>query len=124
MKLVKKTRIIIMVAAMILLLTSSVLAMDSRITASDVKLTTKKITAEEAKNNSNWRKGYLKAKASGYTTAKQRHYTNVVLYCLGFDVKKSGRKWGTGKVSASMSYWKGGCALLREAYGRAVYYGF
>lgn len=99
-------------------------AMDDRVTASNVELHTKTITAAEAKNNSNWTKNYKKAYANGYVTAKQKHYANVKLYVVGQEVKKSGRKWGTGKVSVSTGWWKGGCAMSSDYYGRSIYYGF
>ena len=120
----RKSRVVSLIIVFVLLASSIALAIDSRITASNHTYHTKVITATEANNHTYWTKGYYKGYASGYTTSTTRHYTNVKLYFVGSDVKSSGRKWGTGKVSAKTSYWTGGCSIVPEAYGSAVYYGF
>lgn len=84
-------------------------AMDKRVTASHSE-----VVYDSANNRS---------KATGYITAKSKHYCSVKLFRFGSELKYSGRKYGKGKVSNSTGYaecgW-GGAA----ADGSAVYYGF
>lgn len=117
-------RALALVIILMLLSTGVVFAIDKRITASGHKVHPKVITASEAKKNKNWKKGFYKAYASGFTTSKAKHYSNAKLYLMGSPVKSSGRKWGTGKVSVSTGYYKGGCAVTPTPYGSAVFYGF
>lgn len=103
----------------------NVFAMDKRVKASKHYVTDKKITASEAKKHKAWKKGYYKGKANGYITATQRHYANVALFVQYSTYSKySGRKWGTGKVSAGTGWATGISTLPVDVYFSALYYGF
>jgi hypothetical protein len=88
---------------------TSYAAIDKRITASNVGI---KISG-------------LGVSASGSTTSSTRHYTSVQLcFNQGGVAKSSGRKWGTGKVSASTGTYEDGTLGVAFKYHGRVYYGF
>lgn len=72
----------------------------------------------QASHHSVTKTSYGTCYASGYVTAKQRHYTNVRVFS-GSQMRESGRVYGTGKVSASTP-----SVAIEEPVGSAVYYGF
>lgn len=120
----KKVISILMAVCLVVCASVSVFAMDSRVEASGKSYKTAGITAAEAEKHPNWVKGYLKAYATGYVTAKQRHYARAELLFWGQHVKYSDRIWGTGKVSAKTDWGYSVCALVDTPYGANVYYDF
>lgn len=85
-------------------------AVDKRITASDVG------TYETTSG----------VYAKGFTTSTSRHYTSVNLYYMqtGTVAQASGRKWGTGKVSAQTPVEPDTTLGRLFKYNCRVFYGF
>lgn len=101
----------------------TVMAISKKVTASNAYVKCHQITKSEAKNHKYWREDYYTAKGYGSITSEDYHYTSVVLYLMGGSEATSGRKWGTGCVSAHTGY-GASCCLFPELWSASVYYGF
>lgn len=99
-------------------------AMDKRVEASNVWISSAVITSAEAAAHKNWKKGYYKAAAKGYVTAKQQHTATTELLLMGQHVKYSKRMSGKGKVSADTGWGYSVCAITTDPYGRIIRYTF
>ncbi|MDD3185669.1 MAG: hypothetical protein PHT76_10270 [Anaerostipes sp.] len=112
-------------SVIIMNMSMSVFAMDKRVTASKHYVTEKKVTAADAKANKNWKKGEYKGKANGYVTSAKMHYANVALYLQYSNYsKKSGKKWGKGKVKVGTGWLTKTSAKPFDLFFSAIYYGF
>lgn len=123
----KTIKAMLILALTLLLLSSSFIssnAIDKKISASYVKNEFKVITAKEAKNNPNWKKGFYKIRATGYITSSTKHYANAELLAVMQHEAYSGRKWGTGKVTATTAYGRNVSMMATDGYGCRIYYGF
>lgn len=100
------------------------MAMDSRISSSDSNIYYSIVTAQEAKTHKGWKKGFWKVGAKGHVTSSVKHYANVVLYDVGYiELKRSGRKWGKGKISVDTKYAENHSPLIVDDHSK-IYYGF
>lgn len=123
----KTIKAMLIVALTLLLLSSGLVlsnAIDKKVSASFVKNEFKVITAKEAKKNPNWEKGFYKSRATGYVTSSTKHYANAELLAVMQHEAYSGRKWGTGKVTATTAYGKNVSMIVPDGYGSKIYYGF
>lgn len=99
-------------------------AMDNRVQKSKHWVTSDTITKSDAAAHKKWTKGYYKAAAKGYVTARQTHTATARLFLAGQHVKYSKKMSGKGQVSANTGWGYSVCALVPNIYGSAIYYSF